>query len=53
MDAERTFSEMIDQPAFASKFDLRAARTAASFAKLCRDVLSLLDEGRRRFCVES
>ncbi|MGH9619170.1 MAG: DUF4276 family protein [Bryobacteraceae bacterium] len=39
----KTYSEAIDQPAFAAKFDLKAARAAPSFSKLCRDVLSLLD----------
>jgi hypothetical protein len=43
MSSSRTYSETIDQPAYASKFDLKAARNAPSFAKLCRDILSLAD----------
>jgi Domain of unknown function (DUF4276) len=41
MTANRTYSPTIDQPAFANVFDLQAARIAPSFAKLCRDILSL------------
>lgn len=43
MAASRKYSPPINQPAFAGMFDLNAARTAPSFAKLYRDVLSLLD----------
>jgi len=43
MSPSRTYSETIDQPAYANRFDLQAARNAPSFAKLCRDILSLPD----------
>ncbi|MGC2660739.1 MAG: DUF4276 family protein [Bryobacteraceae bacterium] len=46
MDPSRTYSPAIDQSAFANMLDLEAARTAPSFAKLCRDILSLPQEDR-------
>lgn len=45
--ATGTYSETVDQPAFASLFNLDAARSAPSFAKLCRDVRSLFHEARQ------
>ena len=44
MTPGKKYSPAIDQPAFAATFDLEAARAAPSFAKLCRDILSLFDE---------
>jgi hypothetical protein len=41
MTPGRKYSPPIDQPAFAATFKLEAAQTAPSFAKLCRDILSL------------
>jgi hypothetical protein len=38
----RRYSETIDQPAFAAKFDLSAARRCASFDKLVREFEALL-----------
>lgn len=38
----RRYSETIDQPAFAACFDLAAARSCLSFAKLTRSVAALL-----------
>jgi hypothetical protein len=42
MPAGRTYRETLDQPALTSVFDLVAARTAPSFDKMWRDVISLL-----------
>jgi ABC-type cobalamin transport system ATPase subunit len=44
MTPGKKYSPAIDQPAFAATFDLEAARAAPSFAKLCRDILSLFDK---------
>jgi hypothetical protein len=38
MPPGRKYSETIDQPSLASKFDLNAARRAPSFDKLCREI---------------
>jgi hypothetical protein len=35
---QRPYSETIDQPKFASRFDLVRARRCSSFDKLCRDI---------------
>jgi len=42
MTSNRQYSPVIDQPAFAATFELHAARSAPSFDKLYRDILSLL-----------
>jgi hypothetical protein len=42
MPPGRRYSETIDQPSLASKFDLNAARRAPSFDKMCREI--------ERFC---
>jgi hypothetical protein len=42
MPPGRKYSETIDQPSLASKFDLNAARRAPSFDKMCREI--------ERFC---
>lgn len=44
MSSSRKYSSAIDQPAFAAIFDLKAARAAASFDKLYRDILSLVEQ---------
>ena len=47
MEGSRAYSETLDQPALAARFDLVQARSAPSFHKCCRDVRRLLDELRR------
>jgi hypothetical protein len=42
MPPGRKYSETVDQPSLASKFDLNAARRAPSFDKMCREI--------ERFC---
>lgn len=42
----RRYSETLDQPRFAALFDLDAARSCRSFAKLCRDVDRLTQRAR-------
>jgi hypothetical protein len=42
MPPGRKYSETVDQPSLASKFDLDAARRAPSFDKMCREI--------ERFC---
>lgn len=42
----RGYSETLDQPAFASVFDLKAAAMLPSFDKLMRDLARLVDEAR-------
>jgi hypothetical protein len=42
MPRGRKYSETVDQPALAAKFDLHAARRAPSFDKMCREI--------ERFC---
>lgn len=42
MPPGRRYSETVDQPSLASKFDLNAARRAPSFDKMCREI--------ERFC---
>jgi hypothetical protein len=44
MEANRTYSETVDQPALTRCFDMEAARQAPSFDKLYRDVEWLLQE---------
>jgi hypothetical protein len=42
MLGSRVYRETLDQPAFTAALDLTAARSAPSFDKLSRDVMSLL-----------
>jgi hypothetical protein len=42
MPADRSYRETLDQAALTASFDLRAACSAPSFRKLCRDLQSLL-----------
>lgn len=44
----RGYSETLDQPAFASVFDLQAAKVLPSFDKLVRDLVWLVHEVRAR-----
>lgn len=44
MEGSRAYKETVDQPALTRVFDLTAARRAASFDKLCRDIARLLAE---------
>lgn len=43
----RVYSETLDQPAFAARFDLEMARRADSFDKFYRDIVQLLTELQR------
>ena len=49
MERGRCYSEPVDQPKFAARFDLEAARALPSFSKFCRDVRGLVEQVRLRF----
>ena len=48
MPPGRSYRETLDQPAFTSLLDLRAACAAPSFRKLCRDVASLFETPQQK-----
>jgi hypothetical protein len=49
MEKGRSYSETVDQPKFAARFDLDAAKASSSFSKFWRDVRSLSEEVAGQF----
>jgi hypothetical protein len=49
MEKGRAYSETVDQPKFAARFDLDAAKALPSFSKFFRDVRGLSEQVARQF----